>query len=256
MKVRQFCSNQLAAVYVAALIENVMRRRPRPVLGLAAGDVFLPVYQQLAAFHRQGLSFQRVTTVNEEEYVGLTPYHVQSHSHFMWRHLWRYIDVPLAQRHIPDGGARDLADECARYDAVLRDHPVDVQILDIERIAWGLKPILSIKTHTQVVPLSARIARTHARLFSNGNEVPTQAITIGIKAILQAQELVVMALGADKMDIVRQSWSGEISTDKPASFLQMHPNVTVVMEATADGRRSSLESGANWDVKSEMGTWP
>ncbi|NMP22942.1 glucosamine-6-phosphate deaminase [Sulfobacillus harzensis] len=238
MKVRRFSSDSLATVYTAALIESLLQREPHPVLGLATGATPVNLYRQLVDFHRQGLSFSHVTTINLDEYVGLPWTHPQSYHRFMQDHLFSQIDIPPGRTFIPDGTADDLEAECVRYDAILAAHPIDLQILGIGRnghIGFN-EPDISLKTRTHVIQLTEDTMQANARFFGSGEQVPDQAITMGIQSILQAKAIVLMAFGRDKAWAVKRALSGEVSTEVPASFLQMHPNVTFVLdeEAAAD----------------------
>ncbi|MCY0899396.1 MAG: glucosamine-6-phosphate deaminase [Firmicutes bacterium] len=238
MKIRVFATAELATVYVAALVESLITREPHPVLGLATGATPILLYRQLVAFHRQGLSLAHVTTINLDEYVGLAPDHPQSYRAFMEAHLFRHVDIPAAQTHVPNGLAPDLAAECARYDALLAAHPIDLQILGIGpngHIGFN-EPEGALKTRTHVVTLTAETLAANARFFPDPAVMPRQAITMGLESILQARAIILMAFGAEKARIVKAALSGEVSTAVPASFLQMHSDVTFVLdEAAASG---------------------
>jgi glucosamine-6-phosphate deaminase len=243
MKIRQFDTKEAATVYAAALVESSLARVEHPVLGLATGETPIPLYRQLVAFHRQGLSFAGVTTVNLDEYVGLPADHPQSYRRFMQEHLFSPVDLPPSQVHVPNGMAEDLEAECKRYDAVLAVCPIDLQILGIGRnghIGFN-EPDISLKPRTHVIQLTEDTVAANARFFSSPEEVPHLAITMGIQSILRARSIVLMAFGEDKADIVKQAVCGSVSTEVPASLLQMHPNVTVVLDAgSARGLRSLL----------------
>ncbi len=235
MKVRRFSTAALATVYVAAQIESLMTREAEPVLGLATGSTPINLYRQLVEFHHQGLSFSHVTTINLDEYVGLAADHPQSYRRFMDDHLFSQIDIPLANTFVPNGMAPNLDRECDRYDAIVNAHTIDLQILGIGRnghIGFN-EPDISLKTRTHVIDLTEDTIQANARFFSTEAEVPTRAITMGIQSILQAQSIFLMAFGRDKAWAVKRALSGEVSTEVPASFLQMHPNVTFVLDAEA-----------------------
>lgn len=238
VKVRRFKTQELATVYVAAMIESLVSRSSNPVLGLATGATPVNLYARLVEFHRQGLSFAHVTTINLDEYVGLSVEHPQSYRRFMQDHLFRHIDVDPFNVFVPNGMAMDLASECERYDVVLDEHPIDLQILGIGRnghIGFN-EPDISLKTRTHVIELTEDTIRANGRFFSNESAVPTRAITMGIQSILQAKEIILMAFGRDKAKAVQRALSGEVSTEVPASFLQMHPNVTFILDDDAGGK--------------------
>ncbi len=255
MKVRRFASAELATVYVAALVESLITRKLRPVLGLATGSTPILLYRQLVEFHRQGLSFRHVTTINLDEYVGLAADHPQSYRHFMDEHLFQHLDIPKDQTFVPDGMAADLDRECVRYDAILEAHPIDLQILGIGHnghIGFN-EPNLSLKARTHVIDLTDDTIRANARFFADPAAVPTRAITMGMQSILQAKAIILMAFGAEKAAIVKQALSGEVSTEVPASFLQMHPNVTFVLDNGAARELSEVDvtrvtNAASWTL--------
>ncbi|PSR23984.1 MAG: glucosamine-6-phosphate deaminase [Sulfobacillus acidophilus] len=250
MKLRRFATQELATVYVAAMVESLITRESHPVLGLATGATPVRLYDRLVEFHQQGLSFAHVTTINLDEYVGLPATHPQSYRRFMHEHLFDRIDIPLAQTYVPDGMAINIDDECERYDAVLDTYPIDLQILGIGRnghIGFN-EPDISLKTRTHVIDLTEDTIKANARFFPDVNRVPTRAITMGIQSILQAKAIILMAFGSDKADAVRRALSGEVSTEVPASFLQMHPNVTFVLdeEAAQQLQTGQLLQASEW----------
>lgn len=235
MKVRRFSTRDLATVYAAARVESLLAREENPVLGLATGATPIMLYRCLADFHRQGLSFASVTTINLDEYVGLPPSHPQSYRRFMEDHLFSQIDIDPSRTYIPDGMAADPEAECGRYDAIIAENPIHLQVLGIGRnghIGFN-EPDLSLKTRTHVIDLTQDTVRANARFFSHESEVPTRAITMGIQSILQAREIILLAFGRDKAEAVKRALSGDVSTKVPASFLQMHANVTFVLDDEA-----------------------
>lgn len=251
MNIRCFATKELATVYVAACIEAVMTKSLEPVLGLATGSTPIPLYRQLVDFYRQGLSFRHVTTINLDEYVGLAASHPQSYHAFMGEHLFGAVDLVPERIHVPNGMAADLREECQRYDEIIARHPIDLQILGIGRnghIGFN-EPDVALQAHTHVVRLTEDTIEANARFFTYPDSVPTEAITMGIQSILQARTIVLMAFGRDKAGAVQRALSGEVSTDMPASFLQMHPHVTFVLDEEAasqievDGAQPSVGRG-------------
>ncbi len=235
MKIYRFDTEHLATVYVAAIIESLMATKANPVLGLATGATTVNLYRQLVEFHQQGLSFSHVTTVNLDEYVGLPAGHPQSYHQFMHCHLFEHLDIPADQTFLLNGVTTDVAAECERYDRIISSYPIDLQILGIGRnghIGFN-EPDISLKTLTHVITLSPDTIAANARFFSEPKAVPTQAITMGIQSILQAKVIILMAFGRNKAHSVKRALSGEVSTRVPASFLQMHPNVTFVLDKEA-----------------------
>ncbi|WP_067929251.1 glucosamine-6-phosphate deaminase [Alicyclobacillus shizuokensis] len=232
MKIRVFDTPDQAGLYAASLIERVVLDTARPVLGLATGSTVIPLYRELIRLHRCGLDLQHVVTINLDEYIGLPADHPQSYHDFMYRHLFAHIRVPESQIHIPNGNADNLDAECEAYDALLRQYPIDLQILGIGvngHIGFN-EPDDLLVSRTHVVQLSEQTIRSNARFFKDESEVPRQAITMGVQAILQARQIVLLAFGPEKAHIVARAIHGEVRTDVPASILQLHRDVTFVLD--------------------------
>ncbi|KUO95352.1 glucosamine-6-phosphate deaminase [Ferroacidibacillus organovorans] len=235
MNIRVFENPQMAAVYAAALVEQVIQSVRNPVLGLATGSTPIPLYESLVSFHRQGLSFAHVTTLNLDEYVGLSADHPQSYHHFMNEHLFRHVDLPAEKRFLPNGAAPDLALECERYDQIIREHPIDLQILGIGlngHIGFN-EPDVALKANTHVVTLARDTIEANARFFGEQERVPTEAITMGLQPILMAKKVLLLAFGREKANAVLSAVRGDVRTYSPASILQVHPNVTFILDREA-----------------------
>lgn len=235
MRVRQFATVELASLYVASLIEFIISSHEHPVLGLATGSTPIPLYERLVNFHRQGQTFDHVTTINLDEYVGLGANHPNSYNYFMHKHLFNHIDINPAQVHIPNGMAPNMDEECRRFDRVIESFPIDVQILGIGRnghIGFN-EPgqLLTAKTH--VTPLAPETLNANARFFKSRTKLPTHAITMGIKSILSAKAIILIAFGDEKAEAVYRSLFGPITTEVPATILQTHKNVTYVLDKQA-----------------------
>lgn len=245
MKVRTFATEELSSVYVAAIVEYLVTMHPKPVLGLATGSTPVRLYQRLIDFYRQGESFAHVTAINLDEYVGLPMEHPQSYHRFMREHLFDWIDIPRDRIFMPDGMADDLKAECARFDAILNKHPIDLQILGIGHnghIGFN-EPDLSLNTRTHVIELTQDTLAANSRFFVHKADMPTRAMNMGIQSILRAKHIILMAFGEDKASAVQRSLSGQISTDVPASILQAHPNVTFVLDQGAASLLSASSPG-------------
>lgn len=211
--------------------------KPDCVLGLATGSTPVGAYAQLAAWHREGvLSFAQVRSVNLDEYRGLSGGHPQSYRHFMQKHLFRLVDIDPQNTHIPDGQAADPAVECARYNAVIRElGGVDLQLLGLGHnghIGFN-EPGPAFVPGTHLVDLAERTIQANQRFFSPGEDVPRQALTMGIGNILQARAILVVVSGADKAEAVRRAFQGPVTPEVPASILQLHPEVTLVGDQAA-----------------------
>lgn len=221
----------------ANLISAEVIRKPDCVLGLATGSTPVGAYQQLAALNAQGdVSFREVTTVNLDEYKGLAPTHDQSYRYFMQTNLFDHIDVRRESTHVPDGLAEDPDQECARYDAMIRSlGGTDLQLLGLGRnghIGFN-EPGPSFVKETHVVDLTESTIEANARFFASRDDVPRQALTMGIGAILSARRVLVAVSGADKADAVYNSFCGPITPEVPASILQLHSDVVLVGDTAA-----------------------
>ncbi|RIV26179.1 glucosamine-6-phosphate deaminase [Alicyclobacillaceae bacterium I2511] len=232
LKIRVFESEYDAGLYVAALVERVVQQTERPVLGLATGRTVLPFYEALVRLEHCGLDLSRSITINLDEYIGLEADHPQSYHRFMHEHLFRHVDIPASHIHIPNGAASNLVVECARYDDILSRYPIDFQLLGIGvngHVGFN-EPNDLLQSKTHVVNLTPDTIAHNAKFFPSLEEVPKSAITMGVQAILQAKQIVLMAFGEEKADIVARAIQGEVRTDIPASIVQLHRDVTIVLD--------------------------
>lgn len=224
----------------ALAFEHVKARlleKPDLVLGLATGSTPIGLYQRLVQAYRNGeISFARARSVNLDEYVGLPPNHDQSYAYFMRYHLFDHIDMPEDAHDIPNGMARDLEAECARYEAQIRRlGGVDLQILGIGtngHIGFN-EPGTPFDSRTHVTTLTEETRQANARFFNTPEDVPKQAITMGLATIMESREIILLASGKSKQEAIRRLFQKEVSTDLPASILTQHPRVTVIVDEEA-----------------------
>lgn len=221
----------------AAIIASLLQTNPKAVLGLATGSTPVGVYHKLIERHRKGfISFRNVTTYNLDEYVGLPKDHEQSYRRFMDEHLFRHVDIDPANTFIPDGSSGDADSAAAHYNSLLEKSPVfDLQLLGIGHnghIGFN-EPGDELIGNTHVVTLHESTREANARFFSSLEEVPTQAITMGIGAILHAKQILLLAKGKSKLEALRRAVYGPITPQCPASFLQVHPRVLILTDAEA-----------------------
>lgn len=230
-------------VYVAESYADMSRKaanilsaqvilKPDTVMGLATGSSPVGTYQQLIEWYKKGdLDFAQVRTVNLDEYAGLAPEHSQSYRRFMQENFFDHINIPRENTHVPNGLAPDLEAECRRYNQVIQSlGGIDIQLLGMGHnghIGFN-EPGQAFELETHVVDLTDNTIEANARFFASRDEVPRQAITMGIKSIMQAQRIVMVVSGADKADIVRAAFAGPVVPQVPASILQMHPNFILV----------------------------
>ena len=232
MKIRIFDTPHDAGIYVAALTERVIMSLEQPVLGLATGTTPVPFYEALVRLHQCGLDLSHTVTINLDEYIGLAKSHPQSYHYFMYEHLFSKTNIESNNIYIPRGDALDLVAECGRFDEIIQTHPIDFQIVGIGmngHIGFN-EPDDLLLSKTHIVKLRNETVISNARFFENIEDVPKQAITMGIQAILQAEQIVLMAFGQEKASIVAETVKGNVRTNVPASVLQLHRNVTVVLD--------------------------
>lgn len=220
----------------AKIVYGQIMRKPNSVLGLATGSTPLGVYKLLVEYHNRGMDFSRVTTFNLDEYVGLGPDHPQSYRRYMHEHLFSKVNINPERTFIPNGLAEDLEAECRRYDELIRQAGgIDLQILGIGtngHIGFN-EPGTEFGSTTHVVDLAESTIRDNARFFESIDQVPTRAISMGIKSIMQAKEIILMASGGSKADAIYAAVHGPVTTAVPASVLQLHPSVTLVVDQAA-----------------------
>lgn len=220
-------SRKAANIISAQVILN-----KKSVLGLATGSSPLGVYKQLIDwYNKNDIDFSSVTTVNLDEYLTLSGDNVQSYRYFMNQNFFDYINVKKENTHVPNGLATDLEAECIRYDELIENlGGIDVQLLGIGHnghIGFN-EPDEAFEKMTHVVDLGETTIEANTRFFESRDEVPRQAITMGIKSIMQAKKIILIASGNDKLDILRKALKGPIVPQVPASILQLHPNLTVI----------------------------
>jgi glucosamine-6-phosphate deaminase len=226
------------SLQAAQLIAGAVRKKPALVLGLATGSTMVGVYKHLAYLHKQGsLDFSRVMTFNLDEYLGLPAAHPRSFHHFMYENLFAHVNVAPRNIHIPDGTIRGNYDEyCAAYEEAIRKAGgIDLQLLGIGRnghIGFN-EPTSSLASRTRLKVLSQETLDDNSKFFAPGQESPRCAITMGIGTILEARKVLLLAAGASKSAAVAESIEGPITCAVSASALQLHPDVTFIIDDAA-----------------------
>lgn len=210
---------------------------PDSVLGLATGSTPLGVYRQLIESYDKGdLDFAATRTVNLDEYVGLSADNTQSYRYYMNINLFNKINIDPLNTYLPDGLASDLQAECSRYDQIIsRLGGIDLQLLGIGHdghIGFN-QPGQEFDKMTHVVNLSQLTIKANSRFFESQADVPRQAVTMGIKSIMQARKILVVVSGADKAEILAKVIQGPITPEIPGSIIQLHPDATVIADADA-----------------------
>ena len=221
----------------ANIISAQIIMKPDCVLGLATGSTPVGTYRQLIEWYDKGdLDFSRVSTVNLDEYRGLTHTDPQSYYYFMQENLFDHVNIDKAATHVPDGTNPDAADACAKHEQIIKSlGGIDLQLLGLGNnghIGFN-EPGAAFEKETHLVDLAESTIRANARFFASIDEVPKQAYTMGIRTIMQAKKILVVVSGEGKADIVSRAFFGPVTPEVPASILQMHPDVTVVCDEAA-----------------------
>jgi len=229
----------------ASLIEVTMKRKANAVLGLATGSTPLVLYRELIRRHEAGdLDFSMVTTFNLDEYIGLASDHPCSYRYFMEENLFRHLNIRPERTHIPDGNAVDVDAACKAYELAIRSvGGIDLQVLGIGtdgHIAFN-EPVSSLGSRTRIKTLTADTRNDNARFFESMADVPTHCITMGVGTIMECRQLLLFAFGDAKADIIARAVEGPLTAMVPASALQLHQDVKVILDTAAAAK---LEHGA------------
>ena len=216
----------------ANIISAQIIMKPNCVLGLATGSTPIGIYEQLVEWYHKGdLDFSKVTSVNLDEYRGLEKSNDQSYDYFMHEHLFDKVNIHPENVNLPDGMAEDAEKECKRYEELIRSlGGVDLQLLGLGHnghIGFN-EPGAAFEKETHCVNLTERTIEANKRFFASADDVPKQAFTMGIKTIMQAKKILVIASGEDKAEILKEAFFGPVTPAVPASILQLHNNVIVV----------------------------
>ena len=230
----------------ARIVANAVHRNPGIRLGLATGSTTLGMYKELVRLHREeALDFSRAVTFNLDEYLGLPAVHPQSFHYFMDEHFFAHVNIPKASIHIPDGAIQGNYDKyCANYEKSIRNAGgVDLQILGIGRnghIGFN-EPTSSLGSRTRLKVLTKETIEDNRKFFAPGEEIPQCAITMGIGTILEAKRILLLASGSSKARPIAQAIEGPVTGSVTASALQLHPDVTFIVDQAAGAQLKQHE---------------
>ena len=244
MKIRIFRTEEQLADALARCVVQHLQEQPALVLGLPTGRTPLPLYRALVSRHAKGESdYSKVTTFNLDEFVGIAPAHPGSYRSYMSEHLFRHVNVAQRRTHFLDGQAKDLDAECARFeDRILRSGGIDLQILGIgENGHIGFnEPAGELSPWSHRVKLTLASRRANAGFFGGKlPDVPKEALSMGMSTIMHARSIVLMATGKRKAEIIAKTVSGAITTRIPASLLQLHSKVEILLDEDAASKLRS-----------------
>lgn len=221
----------------ANIISAQIITKPNCILGLATGSTPVGTYKQLVEWYNKGdLDFSEVSTVNLDEYKGLDHDNDQSYYYFMMNNLFKHVNIDLSKTHVPDGTEPDPEKACADYEKIVNEYGgADLQLLGLGHnghIGFN-EPADDFPKVTHCVDLTESTIKANARFFEKIEDVPTQAYTMGIGTIFKAKRILLIASGKDKAEIVKKAFCGPIDPRVPASILQIHPDVTIVLDEDA-----------------------
>ncbi|MBX9136987.1 MULTISPECIES: glucosamine-6-phosphate deaminase [unclassified Clostridium] len=237
MNLRVVNSYEELSKVAASEFSKVIKEKPNAILGLATGGSPIGMYKELIKmYENKELDFSKITTVNLDEYIGLNPEHSQSYRYFMNDNLFNHINIDVANTFVPNGLAKDLEVECKEYDKrIIELGGIDIQLLGVGNnghIAFN-EPDEHLSAGTHVISLTENTIEANARFFDNIDDVPRTAITMGVGGIMKAKKIILIASGESKAEAIKGLFSGKITTENPASMLQMHRDVTVIVDKEA-----------------------
>ena len=240
MVIQIFDNEKQVAQAGAALIATQLLDVPESVLGFATGSTPLGIYSELTRLYEEGvISFATARTFNLDEYYGLAREHEQSYFRFMHENLFNHVNLKPENIHLPNGEAEDADEECRLYEDAIREAGgVDLQLLGIGHnghIGFN-EPGSFFPKATHKVRLTDDTIHMNARFFASEEEVPREALSMGIGTIMDAEKILVVATGANKADAVYEMVAGQIDPQCPASILQVHPRVTLLLDREAAAR--------------------
>lgn len=222
-----------------AFVTERLKQRNDLVMGFATGSTPEGLYQRLIEkYRKQEITFKDVVSFNLDEYIGLDKDHPNSYYYFMREKLFDHVDISFDNVNIPNGVASDLEAECQAFEAKIKQAGgIELQILGIGgngHIGFN-EPGTPFTSRTQVVDLASSTIKANSRFFDSIEEVPTQAVSMGIGTIMESKEILLLASGETKRDAMTAVLRGDITEDVPATVLQKHPNVTIIADEAALG---------------------
>ncbi|HPY56322.1 MAG TPA: glucosamine-6-phosphate deaminase [Sedimentibacter sp.] len=224
--------SKLAADYLI----NTVKAKNNAILGLPTGSTPIGMYQEVINRYKDNISFQNVRTFNLDEYVGLDKSNINSYRYFMDENLFSHIDIKEENIHIPNGVARDIEKECINYENLLKTTgQMDIMYLGIGHnghIGFN-EPDEFFEPYTHIVKLTEDTIEANKRFFDNIESVPQTAITMGIKTIMSAKKIILLASGESKAEAILKTVKGKITPRVPASILQLHNDVTLIIDKDA-----------------------
>lgn len=234
MKVVKVRNNEELSINARNIIVDVLHSYSTPVLGLATGSTPEKTYRYLVQQYIRGeISFADVIAFNLDEYVGLAPTNPFSYRHYMNKHLFGKVNMNRENIHIPDGLAQNLEKECEKFEQTIKGvGPIHLQLLGVGlngHIGFN-EPGTSFNSRTHVAKLTESTRQVNSRFFDSIDDVPKEALTMGIGTIMDAEQIILLVQGNHKKEILKEIIYGEVTEEVPASVLQNHPNAVVITD--------------------------
>lgn len=221
----------------ANMVASQIILKPNSIVGLATGSTPLSMYKDLIRMYKEEvISFSDITTFNLDEYVGLSKDNPNSYNYYMYENFFKHVDVKSENINIPRGTAENIAEECKSYENRIREMGgIDIQVLGIGNnghIGFN-EPDVKFEATTHLVQLDEDTIKANSRFFDSIEDVPKQAISMGIKTIMHAKKVILLASGESKAEVIKKTIYGSITPEVPASILQLHQDATIILDAAA-----------------------
>ncbi|HAJ33581.1 MAG TPA: glucosamine-6-phosphate deaminase [Candidatus Atribacteria bacterium] len=234
MEIKPISSYDEMSKLAAKMVAKQIKDKPNTVLGLATGSTPEGMYRELVKMHKEGdLDLSQVITFNLDEYLGISPDHPQSYHYYMHENFFNYVNIEEKNIHIPKGDAKDPVQECLNYEEEIEKvGGIDLQILGIGingHVGFN-EPDINLEAKTHVIQLSDDTITANSRFFESLDKVPKKAITMGMATIMRSKKIILMAWGAEKKKPILKVTSGHIATEVPASLLQVHNDVILIVD--------------------------
>ncbi|MCK4240890.1 MAG: glucosamine-6-phosphate deaminase [Candidatus Atribacteria bacterium] len=234
MEIKPISSYDEMSKLAAKMVAKQIKDKPNTVLGLATGSTPEGMYRELVKMHKEGeLDLSQVITFNLDEYLGLSPEHPQSYHYYMCENFFNHVNIEEKNIHVPKGDTKDSVQECLNYEREIEKvGGIDLQVLGIGvngHVGFN-EPDINLEAKTHVIQLSDDTIKANSRFFKNLDEVPKKAITMGMATIMRSKKIILMAWGAEKKKPILKVISGHIATEVPASLLQVHNDVILIVD--------------------------
>lgn len=221
----------------ASIVSSQIILKPKSVLGLATGDTPIGMYKELISlYNNKQIDFSEIKSFNLDEYYGLSKENYQSYYHYMINNFFKHLNINPDNINIPDGTARNIDKECLHYEEKIKNAGgLDIQVLGIGangHIGFN-EPSVNFEAITHLVDLDKKTILANSRFFDSINDVPTKAISMGIKTIMLSKKIILLATGESKADAIFKTIREKISPNVPASILQLHRDVTIIVDKAA-----------------------